>query len=39
VPTVTFGSGQAEVHTVNEYVDMSEFLQGCRLAVLLATQE
>jgi hypothetical protein len=26
------------VHTVNEYVDMSEFLQGCRLAVRLATQ-
>ena len=39
VPTVTLGSGQAEVHTVNEYVDLSEYLQGCRLAVLLATQE
>jgi tripeptide aminopeptidase len=39
VPTVTFGSGQAEVHTVNEYVDVPEYLKGCRLAVVLATQE
>lgn len=39
VPTVTFGSGQAEIHTVNEYVDVPEYLQGCRLAVALATLE
>jgi len=39
VPTVTFGSGQAEIHTVKEYVDVPEFLKGCRLAVVLATQE
>lgn len=39
VPTVTFGSGQAEIHTVNEYVDVPEYLQGCRVAVLIATQE
>lgn len=37
VPTVTFGAGQAEIHTVNEYVELSEFFQGCRLAVALAT--
>lgn len=37
VPTVTFGAGQAEMHTVNEYVDLSEFVLGCRLAVALAT--
>lgn len=35
--TVTFGAGQYEIHTVNEYVDLAEFAQGCRLAVALAT--
>lgn len=39
VPTVTFGAGQAEIHTVNEYVDLPEFAQGCRMAVALATLE
>jgi tripeptide aminopeptidase len=37
VPTVTIGAGQYEIHTVKEYVDVPEFVQGCRLAVLLAT--
>jgi len=37
VPTVTFGAGQAEIHTVNEYVDIPEFALGCRLAVAIAT--
>jgi tripeptide aminopeptidase len=39
IPTVTFGSGQAEIHTVKEYVDVPEYLKGCRMAVVLATQE
>jgi tripeptide aminopeptidase len=39
VPTVTFGAGQAEIHTVDEYVDLPEFAKGCRLAVALATLE
>ena len=39
VPTVTFGSGQAEIHTVNEYVNLDEYLKGCRVAVLLATKQ
>lgn len=39
VPTVTFGSGQAEIHTVKEYVDVPEYIKGCRVAVVLATQE
>jgi tripeptide aminopeptidase len=39
VPTVTFGAGQAEIHSVNESVDLLEFAQGCRLAVVLATLE
>ncbi len=37
VPTVTFGAGQAEIHTVQEYVDVAEFVMGCRMAVALAT--
>ncbi|TVQ33870.1 MAG: M20/M25/M40 family metallo-hydrolase [Phycisphaeraceae bacterium] len=39
VPTVTIGAGQYEIHTVNEYVELSEFTDGCRLAVALATLE
>jgi tripeptide aminopeptidase len=39
VPTVTIGAGQYEIHTVNEYVDLPEFANGCRLAVALATLE
>ncbi len=37
VPTVTFGAGQYEIHTVKEYINLPEFLEGCRLAVALAT--
>lgn len=37
VPTVTFGAGQHSPHTVDEYVDVREYLDGCRLAVALAT--
>jgi len=39
VPTVTFGSGQYEIHTVKEYVDLEEFANACRLAVALARLE
>jgi tripeptide aminopeptidase len=39
IPTITFGAGQNNVHTVEEFVDLSEFLDGCRLALALATQE
>ena len=39
LPTVTFGAGQYEVHTVKEYVHLPEFANGCRLAVALATLE
>jgi tripeptide aminopeptidase len=38
IPTVTFGAGQNDIHTVNEWVDVPEFLEGCRLAVELAKQ-
>lgn len=39
IPTVTFGAGQNEIHTVKEYVDLVEFEAGCRLALTLATAE
>ncbi|MDX2202739.1 MAG: M20/M25/M40 family metallo-hydrolase [Hyphomicrobiaceae bacterium] len=37
VPTVTFGAGQNEAHTVDEWIDLDEFEAACRLAVELAT--
>ena len=39
VPTVTIGAGQAEIHTIKEYVNLPEFAKGCRLALLMATLE
>jgi tripeptide aminopeptidase len=39
VPTVTIGAGQAEIHTIKEYVNLPEFATGCRLALLLAIIE
>ena len=37
VGTVTCGAGQNNVHTVEEYVDLGDFTNGCRLALALAT--
>ena len=37
IPTITFGAGQNDIHTIKEWVDLDEFDQGCRLAVILAT--
>ncbi len=37
IPTVTFGAGQNDIHTVKEWVDLVEFEAGCQLAVALAT--
>jgi tripeptide aminopeptidase len=37
IPTVTFGAGQNNIHTIEEYVEISDFLDGCRLALALAT--
>ena len=37
IPTVTFGAGQNEAHTVDEWIDLNEFERGCALAVRLAT--
>jgi tripeptide aminopeptidase len=35
-PTVTFGAGQNNIHTIDEYVDVPTFLAGCRMALALA---
>ena len=37
IPTVTFGAGQNEAHTVDEWIDLDEFERACALAVRLAT--
>ena len=37
VPTITIGAGQAEIHTIKEYVNLPEFEKGCHLGILLAT--
>src|SRR5205085_2399025 len=39
IPTVSFGAGQNNVHTLDEYVDIPGYLDGCRFALALATQE
>lgn len=39
IPTVTIGAGQNEIHTVQEFVDLSEYLAGCRMALALALSE
>jgi tripeptide aminopeptidase len=36
IPTVTFGAGQNNVHTTEEYVELNDFLAGCRYALALA---
>ena len=37
IPTVTFGAGQNEAHTVDEWINLDEFERACALAVRLAT--
>ena len=37
LPTVTLGSGQQDVHTVNETLSVDDFLNACRIGVLLAS--
>jgi tripeptide aminopeptidase len=37
IPTITLGAGQHEVHTLNEYIEISEFLNGCKLGLAIAT--
>jgi len=37
IPTVTFGAGQNEVHTIDEWINLDEYDRACALAVGLAT--
>lgn len=37
VPTVTFGAGQHEAHTIDEWIELDEFDKACELALQLAT--
>lgn len=37
LPTVTLGCGQQNVHTVEETLNMEDYLQACRIGLLLAT--
>ena len=37
LPTVTLGCGQAGIHTVKETLDVEQFLQACRIGLLLAS--
>jgi tripeptide aminopeptidase len=37
LPTVTLGCGQNAIHTVNEWLDIPSYLNGCRVAIGLAT--
>jgi tripeptide aminopeptidase len=39
IQTVTFGAGQVDPHTIDEWVDLEQFDNACRLAVALATME
>jgi tripeptide aminopeptidase len=36
ISAVTFGAGQRAIHSVEEHVDLADYLLGCRLAVALA---
>jgi len=36
LPTVTLGAGQHNPHTVDEYVDVQEYLDGCRTIAAIA---
>jgi tripeptide aminopeptidase len=37
IPTITFGAGQNNVHTIDEFVNLTDYLEGCRLALALAS--
>lgn len=39
IPTITIGAGQNQIHTIEEFVELAEFVKGCRVALALATLE
>jgi tripeptide aminopeptidase len=38
IPAVTIGAGQRQVHTADEWIDLTDFAKACDLAVALALQ-
>ncbi len=36
-PHCHYRAGQREVHTVKEYVELDEYVTGCKIAVMAAT--
>lgn len=38
IPAVTLGSGQRQIHTADEWLDLPEFFDACRAATRLITQ-
>jgi tripeptide aminopeptidase len=38
IPTVTFGAGQNQIHTVEEFVDLDLYLKGCRMALAIVAE-
>jgi len=39
IPCVTFGAGQVDPHTVDEWIDLDEFDNACKLAFTIATMQ
>jgi tripeptide aminopeptidase len=37
IPTVTFGAGQNEAHTIDEWINLDDYERACALALRLAT--
>src|SRR5262249_55035776 len=33
LPAITFGAGQNGIHAIGEYVELADYLHGCRLAL------
>ena len=38
IPTVTFGNGHYNPHSLDEYLDIEEYKDSCRLAISIATR-
>src|SRR2546423_7875297 len=38
IPTVTFGAGQNEVHTIDEWIDVTEYERACGVAARVGTR-
>jgi tripeptide aminopeptidase len=37
IPAVTLGCGQNDIHTVDEWLDLDQFIAACRIALRIAT--